>query len=255
MSSSSFATFTGRPSSSALGARAAVFAPVFSAALALSSLAHAEPPPANAAAVSADYSTPQPSRVHQGFYLRLGSGPSVVSLNGHGPLGSASLAGGGQSGFLTIGGALVPGLVLAGTLQGTALSADFKGGPFVDATVTSNGVTHGASHKADAGIGMIGVLLDWYPRPRGGWHAGVATGIGALGLTNLADDSSLGGVNLGGSVFGGYDWALGRDWALGLQLTASGATQTKLREDPGAHDTGYRLTPVSLGVQASLLYF
>ena len=32
-----------------------------------------------------------------------------------------------NSGLLTIGGALLPGLVLAGTLQGTAVTADFKG--------------------------------------------------------------------------------------------------------------------------------
>jgi len=146
-------------------------------------------------------------------------------------------------------------LVLAGTLQGTSVATEFKGGPFSDATVTSNGKTHSASHKAEGAIGMVGLLLDWYPQPKAGWHAGLATGLGAVGLTNLADDSTLGGVNFAGSIFGGYDWALGRDWALGLQLTASGGTSTKLLEDSGDHDTGYRLTPVSVGVQASLLYF
>ena len=193
--------------------------------------------------------------MHEGFYLRMGSGPSVVSLSGHGPSGSASLTSGGESGFVTIGGAVAPGLVLAGTVQGAAVTSEFKGGPLAGATVTSNGATRSASRKAEAGIGMVGVLLDWYPEPKAGWHAGVATGIGGVGVTNLADDSSVGGVNFGGSVFGGYDWALGRNWALGLQLTASGATSTKLREDSGSHDSGYRLTPLTVGVQASVLYF
>jgi hypothetical protein len=258
MSHSSSVTFIARTSSSALRAHAAAFAPVFSAVLSLSSFAHAEPPTMNASSVEAPAppsASPQAARVHEGFYLRLGSGPSVASFSGHGPLGSASLTGLGESGFLAIGGAVAPGLVLAGTVQGTGITADFKGGPFNDATVTSNGKSRPASRKAEAGIGMVGLLLDWYPRPKAGWHAGVATGIGAIGLTNLADDSGLSGVNLGGSVFGGYDWALGRDWALGLQLTASGATSTKLREDSGAHDTGYRLTPLSFGIQASVLYF
>ncbi len=240
MSSSSSAASTRRTSYSSFSARAALFVPVFSAALSLASAAQAEPPP---------------ERVHQGFYLRLGSGPGVASLTGHGPAGSASVTGAGDGGFLSIGGAVVPGLVLAGTVQGTGTTADFKGGPFADATLMSNGDTRAASHKVGVGIGMLGVLLDWYPKPRLGWHTGIATGIGVVGLTNLADDSRLGGVNLSGSVFGGYDWALGRDWAIGLQLTASGGTQTRLREDSGAHDTGYRLTPLSLGVQASLLYF
>jgi hypothetical protein len=278
MPQSSSVTFTRRTFSSALRARAAAFAPVVSAALSLSSFAHAEPPPENAASVdapaplsaspspvappsapsapvSADRSPPPPARVREGFYLRLGSGPSVASLSGHGPSGSASILGAGESGFIAIGGAVLPGLVLAGTVQGTSITSEFKGGPFIDATVTSNGKTRSASHKAEGGIGMVGLLLDWYPKPKAGWHAGIATGIGAVGLTNLADDSSFGGVNLGGSVFGGYDWALGRAWALGLQLTASGATSTKLLEGSGAHDTGYRLTPVSFGVQASVLYF
>jgi hypothetical protein len=293
MSQSSYVTSTCRTVSSALRTRAAIFAPVFSAAVSFASFAHAEPPPANAASVdapaplsaspaavsppstvppstvpspvtqpsapsapvSADHAAPLPARVHEGFYLRLGSGPSVVSLSGHGPSGSASITGSGESGFIAIGGALVPGLVLAGTLQGTSVTAELKGGPFADATVTSNGKTRSASNKAEAGIGMVGLLLDWYPAPKAGWHAGLATGIGGVGLTNRADDSSFGGVNFAGSLFGGYDWALGRDWALGLQLSASGATSTKLVEDPGAHDTGYRLTPLSLGVQASVLYF
>jgi hypothetical protein len=202
-----------------------------------------------------DHSPSRPHRVHEGFYLRFGGGPSFLSLRGHGPSGSASLTGSGQSGFIAIGGAIMPGLVLAGTLEGVGLRSEFKGGPLVDATITSGGKTRSASHDAEGGFGMIGLLVDWYPKPAGGWHAGGSAGLGAIGLTNVADDSDLGGVNFSGSLFGGYDWSLGRDWALGLQLTASGGTTTKLREDSGNHDTGYRLTPVSLGVQASILYF
>lgn len=178
-----------------------------------------------------------------------------MSLRGHGPSGSASITGGGGAGGITIGGALVPGLVLAGTVQGSSTDADFKGGPFKDATLTVNGERRSASHQAQASFGMVGLLLDWYPKPSAGWHAGVATGIGAVGLKNSADNSTFAGVNLNGSLFGGYDWALGHDWALGLQLTASGGTRAKLLEDSGDHDTGYRLTPFSLGVQASVLYF
>jgi len=198
-------------------------------------------------------------RVHQGFYLRLSSGPGLLTLSGHGPSGaSASISDSGASGSLAIGGAIVPGLVLAGTLSGTGFNAKFKGGPFADATVSANGQQFSASRKAEGGFGMIGLLVDWYPQPTGSWHAGFSTGLGAIGLTNSADDSDLGGANFAGSVFGGYDWSLGQNWALGLQLMASGGTTTKLREDfdtKDGHDSGYRLTPFSVGVQASLLYF
>jgi len=200
-----------------------------------------------------------PTRVHQGFYLRFTSGPSLLSLRGHGPSGaSASITGSGASGSIAIGGAIVPGLVLAGTIQGESFNAEFKGGPFADGSVSANGKTRSASHKAEGGVGMVGLLVDWYPKPTGSWHAGFSTGLGGVGLTNSADDSDFGGVNFAGSVFGGYDWALGRNWALGLQLIASGATQTKLQTDfdsHDSHDSGYRLTPLSVGVLASLLYF
>lgn len=186
----------------------------------------------------------------------MAGGPTAVSLDGYGPSGNdAYLRGGGSSGSLAIGGAIAPGLVLAGTLQGAGLQSDFKGGPLADATVTAEGRTRSASRKATGGFGMLGVLVDWYPKPRGGWHTGFATGVGAVVLQNSADDSELAGLNLAGSVFGGYDWAIARDWSLGLQLVASGGTKAKMKEDDGDHDTGYRLTPLSLGINASVLYF
>lgn len=223
----------------------------------------ATPPraPAAPAAIALKTDTVPPraaGRSHRGLYLRLGTGPSFVTLRGHGPTGgSASITDAGAGGFIALGGAVAPGLVLAGTIQGTGFNAKFKGGPFENATsVDANGETHAVSRRAEGGFGMIGVLVDWYPEPKGGWHTGLATGLGAIALTNAADNRDVAGLNFGGSVFGGYDWALGHNWALGLQLTASGATTTKLKEDTDARaDTGYRLTPVSIGVQASLLYF
>ena len=183
-----------------------------------------------------------------------------MTLNGHGPYGSASLTGAGYGGMIAIGGAVAPGLVLAGTIQGSAFNAEFNGGPFENATVSSKGKTYKASDRATGGFGMLGVLVDWYPQPSGGWHVGGSTGVGAIVLTNSADERDFGGVNFAGSVFGGYDWALGRKWSIGLQLVASGATRTKMMEEDRteeheAHDTGYRLTPFSIGVQASVLYF
>jgi len=216
-------------------------------------------PPARVSPASSERALRLPNRVHEGFYLRFTTGPSFMTLRGHGPSGaSASLTDSGGGGSIAIGGAILPGLVLAGTLQGTAFNAEFKGGPFADATVTKDGKMVSASRNANGGFGMIGVLVDWYPQPTGNWHAGFSTGLGAVALTNSADDSDLAGLNFAGSIFGGYDWSLGRNWSLGLQLTASGGTTAKMKEDfdaHDAHDSGYRLTPLSIGAQASLLYF
>jgi len=293
-------TTVGSTLRSLIRARATVLAPVITATLSLSSLAHAQEPstptmpeatPATAAPVAPESAAPAaatpvapaapvasapalaptpdapPSKLtltrpglHQGFYLRLSSGPSFMTLNGHGPYGSASLTGAGYGGMIAIGGAVAPGLVLAGTIQGSAFNAEFNGGPFENATVNSKGKTYKASDRATGGFGMLGVLVDWYPQPSGGWHVGGSTGVGAIVLTNSADERDFGGVNFAGSVFGGYDWALGRKWSLGLQLVVSGATRTTLMEEDHTeehetHDTGYRLTPFSVGVQASVLYF
>jgi hypothetical protein len=195
--------------------------------------------------------------IHEGFYLRLNTGLSLLTMNGHGPTGSASLTGTGAGGMIAIGGAVAPGLVLAGTFEGSELDTVFKGGPYVDATVRANGRTRTASDRASGGFGMIGMLIDWYPQPKAGWHAGVSSGLGALVLTNSADDSDFGALNFAGSVFAGYDVPLGRSWSLGLQLVAIGGTRAKLlvHESGDPRDTGYRLTPFSVGVQGTLLYF
>lgn len=278
----------------------AVFAPVMVATLSLSSLASAQEPataeapaavpapeaaavpvapvesvaPAAPAAAAPAATAPQvvasdevhtlparaPARLHEGFYLRLTSGPTFLTLNGHGPYGSASLTGAGAGGMIAIGGAVAPGFVLAGTIGGSAFNAEFNGGPFENGTVLSKGKTYTASDRATGGFGTLGILVDWYPEPRGGWHVGGAAGLGVIVLTNAADDRDFGGVNFAGNVFGGYDWSLGRKWSLGLQLVVGAGTRSKLVEEDetqknDTRDTGYRLTPFSVGVQASLLYF
>jgi hypothetical protein len=102
---------------------------------------------------------------------------------------------------------------------------------------------------------MLGLLVDWYPKATGRWHAGLSAGVGGVVVSNLADKSDFAGANLAGGLFAGYDFPLAREWALGLQLTANGATPAKLQEDRNGAATGYRLTPLSIGLQASLLYF
>jgi hypothetical protein len=194
-------------------------------------------------------------RERNGFYLRLTSGPGFLSLRGNGPAATASMASSGSMGGFTIGGSIARGLVLAGTVSGATAQGTFKGGPFRNATIAVDGSNISASHKAEASFGEIGLLIDWYPNPAAGWHAGLSGGLGAVVIKNDADDSSLVGVSPAGSIFGGYDWAIARSWSLGLSLTVSGASAASMKQASGGGDAGYQLTPVSASVQASLLYF
>lgn len=217
-------------------ARAACTLFSLTAVLSLSSRAHAEEP------------------AHEGFYFRGGFGPTFLTLRGHNPTGgTASLTGLGNGSFLAVGGGIAHGLSLAGTLQGASIDADFKGGPFAHATVTADGAINDASRNALANTGMLGVLVDWYPKPSGGFHTGVAAGLGVLRLTNMAGRDDFLGADFAYGVFGGYDWRLARNVSLGLQLAVNSGTQMKLKNDQT--DTGYELTPLSVGVQASLLCF
>ena len=219
-------------------------APILTALVAIlgfSSVAHAQ-------------ANPTVPRVRQGFYLRATGGPGFAGFSGDGPTRSASLYGMGDAQSLSIGGSLAPGLVLAGTLQSTSTRTTFRGGPFRAATLTVDGASSSASHEAFASFTQLGVLLDWYPVPTAGWHAGLSGGLGAVGVISSADNSTLVGISPAGTLFGGYDWRIGGDWSLGLELVASGAGAASLKRSSG-DDTGYRLTPVSVSVQASILYF
>jgi hypothetical protein len=194
---------------------------------------------------------------HSGFYLRFSSvSLGYISVSGEGPLGSASVSGLASIGGLAIGGTVAPGLALAGTIQGATVTGTFNGGPFASATIVPNGsgAAISASTDASAVAGVLGLLVDWYPNPAGGWHTGASVGLGVTGVTNNADGSRLGGIGLGGSVFGGYDWWLGPSWSLGLMVVGDGVGKAAMNDSNG-HDTGYRLMPLSIGVTASLLYY
>jgi hypothetical protein len=162
--------------------------------------------------------------------------------------------GGGESSTFAIGGSIARGWVLAGTIQGSTITNTLDGGPFVDASVTSDGETISASAKVAATFSHVGVLVDWYPDPTKGWHVGASGGLGVAGVINQADDSTMTGASAGGSAFGGYDWSIGPDWSLGVGLVASGNTSAKML-DSDKDDTGYRLKSYSIGVTGSVLYF
>ena len=193
--------------------------------------------------------------IRGGFYLRFASGIGDVNVAGTGPKGDASLSGLGSNSLIAIGGSIVRGLVLAGTIQASTVSYTFNGGPFVGENVTSNGQSLTASSKADASASLLGILVDWYPDPSDGWHVGLSGGLGVTSVKNHADDSTMNGTSAAGGVFGGYDWAIGPEWSIGLALVATGALSASMKNSSDQPDTGYRLKSSSLGISGSFLYF
>jgi hypothetical protein len=161
----------------------------------------------------------------------------------------------GSNSLIAIGGSIFNGLVLAGTIQGSSVTSSFDGGPFKGESVTSNGTSLTASAKADATSAILGLMADWYPNPSDGWHAGLSVGVGMTSIKNHADDSTMNGTSAAGSLFGGYDWAIGPEWSLGLALVGAGARYASLKDTSDHPHSGYRLKSFSLGISASILYF
>jgi len=193
--------------------------------------------------------------IRGGFYLRFASGIGDVNVAGNGPKGDASLSGLGSNSLIAIGGSIVRGLVLAGTIQASTVSSTFNGGPFVGENVTSNGRSLAASSKSDASASLVGILVDWYPDASDGWHVGLSAGLGATSIKNHADDSTMSGTSGAGSFFGGYDWSIGPAWSIGLALVGSGVTSASLKGSSDQSDTGYHMKSYSVGVSGSFLYF
>ena len=215
------------------------------------------PTPSSATAEPVILAVPQYR--HQGFYLAAGGGGGFFSARGSGPLGDASVEGGGQVAYLGIGGTVATGLVLGGSLRTWIGSATFEGGPPITATTTyyANGTptktTLTLSGHAHVATVEIGVMLDWFPNPEKGWHVGGSVGLVGMSLSDdAATQSTAGGV--GGSIFGGYQWWLGPSWSLGLGGVLSIAGVSHL-DDSNQNDVGYKLTPFGIGLQSQLLYY
>jgi hypothetical protein len=214
-------------------------------------------PPAPAPGAAA---IPASSPRHGGFYLKASTQlMSYFWISGDGPYGPASISDiGGPLGGFAIGGTIAPGLALAGHLGTSNGGGHFDGGPFTNATVTTP-MRPGSSASASATAGMtmfeLGLLVDWFPNPSGGLNFGGSFGLGELWVVNAADRSGLSGAGAAWSVSGGYAFWVGHYWSLGLDLVVRGlAPQLHLYDSSGA-DSGYRLTPVMIAGEWSVLYY
>lgn len=190
-------------------------------------------------ASSAPCRQPPGAYTHDGFYFRWGSGIAYVSHTGDGPLGDASVSGFGSLEFVGIGGNVERGLVVGGIISGA--STDRR---------TLKGAPSGGPGKVTASLVTLGVLVDWFPNPAGGWHIGGSLGFGGPSL--MDDNITWTGIGAGGTVFGGYDWWIGPEWSLGLSLVAMGSPKAPLK-DSDRKDTGYQFASGSVGILGTLL--
>jgi hypothetical protein len=141
--------------------------------------------------------------------------------------------------MLALGGTPLPGLVIAGMLSSATLRGRFNGRP-----------RQADEEDASAARLMLGVMADWYPRVNDGWHVGAAVGFAGITLTDSVIPDAVGAA-FSAKVFGGYDWWIGPQWALGLAAVLAATPSTSLLVRDG-DSSGYRFYTLSAGLAGSL---
>jgi hypothetical protein len=154
---------------------------------------------------------PLDAHSHTGFFLRMAIGGGYMAtsstLEGATFPGKVDAAGGAIALDLAIGGALSPGIILAGSYSVLTVG---------DAKLTNDTRVYRPAH--DMGLTLLAAMLDVYPNPRAGFHFG-----GALGFASVrarADEdaqASSGGQNgFGLAPHVGYEWWVSNYWGLGV---------------------------------------
>lgn len=152
---------------------------------------------------------------HDGVYVRLGVGVGFVrddvSMSQSGAFGfeqEGTVTGFGQANELAVGGALAPGLILAG---GFFLNAAYGvKSDFGDVeTQTSDGYA----------VVTFGPMVDYYPDPASGLHFELGFGLGATSGVALRSMDEPGGATGYGLALGvGHEWWIAKQWGMGVLL-------------------------------------
>jgi hypothetical protein len=192
---------------------------------------------------------------HDGFYLRFGSGPSVVNLN-------RSTEHSGSGGTVSYQGD-------ESTVEGVAVGSELSIGatPFESVVIGGSLLAHlvpsaaldladGSSVELDSSLGFvfIGPTVDVFPNPRGGLHLG--GGVGFAAVTASVPDvlfDSIGGSGAGVTAAVGYDFWVDDDWSLGVLGRGTAALLGSEQQEGGVTGSE-RDTLTVLGITLSALY-
>jgi hypothetical protein len=153
---------------------------------------------------------PPNAHMHAGFFLRMSLGAGYLSDSSDiksGPsAGKVDARGGGVAFGLDIGGALSPGFILGGSFNFQSLG---------NANLAND--TRLIKDIRNPQVSMLAVMADYYPDPKGGFHAG--GGLGFVGLSLRKDDTGNNNDNESGFGFlpqVGYEWWVGNYWGMGV---------------------------------------
>ena len=154
---------------------------------------------------------PLDAHSHTGFFLRMavGGGYMHTSSTLVGPTcpGKVDAAGGAASLEISIGGALSPGIILAGSYSALTVG---------NAKLTNDTRVYRPAH--DMTLTLLAAMIDVYPNPKTGFHFG--GGLGFASSRVRADDDAQAGSS-GQNGFGiaphvGYEWWVSNYWGLGV---------------------------------------
>jgi hypothetical protein len=155
-------------------------------------------------------------RTHDGFYLQVALGPTVIRDSFESGDGNALFAdtsgtvtGFGHAQHLAIGGALAPGFILAGAAA-------------VDIARTTSTDYEGARVNPEQSYALLtfGPMVDYYFDEHGGWHALLGGGFGVT--SGVQPDGVEGGAGSGYGFFAGvgHEWWVSEQWGIGALLRA-----------------------------------
>ena len=175
---------------------------------------------------------------HDGFYLRmgigLGYGWATTKTTVSGSELKATYSGTGPAFELLLGGTVARGFVVGGGLLELDILNPTIEVQSSDLTMSSVFILSAGSTFSGLGFNTVGPFFDWFPDETGGAHIGGMFGLGVIHLE--------GNLGFGGSLWGGYDFWVAKQWSLGAELRgtlASGSRDYFLRSQAVEfHDTG-----------------
>jgi hypothetical protein len=144
-------------------------------------------------------------RIHQGRVVRIAAGPAYLHESWSAATGDAVHTGWGPALDLTVGKFVRPRLVLAGSIQATAI---------IDRDETTLGATYALDDTIHF-VDTLAALVDFYPDPTRGMHAG-----GALGVAFVTEvDTHMGGSQTSwgpvAALHVGWERFVSRRWSAG----------------------------------------